>query len=281
MTVILKNLDPRTAQQILASAGYYNGAIDGDIGPATLHAVDRVVQNMPVSTKSWPRDRQVIGAVQRILDVQGYAPGLVDGYAGHNTSEAVTAWLSDKSRVDSTVDRSKPSPILSPGRLWSSTEQRRYPTQVDVPSFYGQPGSSLATAGICKLPIPFPLAWDVSSRVTQFRCHQKVAEPMSRVFAEAVKHYGEDQYRKLRLDLFGGCYNYREMRGGSAVSMHAYGIAFDLDPERNQLRWDSTRAAFARDEYIPFMNIVVSNGGTPAGYAWDGDFMHFQWARLK
>lgn len=281
MNVKLVKLDHRVAQQVLASALYYTGAIDGDIGPATMKAVERLLVNNEIPHKGWSKARQVVGAVQRILEAQGYEPGFIDGLMGHNTNEAITAWLSDQSGTSSGVDRDKPSPILTPGRLWTSTEQRRYPTQADVPLFYGIAGNALCTSGTCTLPFAFPLAWDLSSKINSFRCHEKVAAPMTRVFAEAAKHYGEKEYRRLRLDMFGGCYNYRNMRGGSSISMHAYGIAVDLDPERNQLRWDSKRAAFAKEEYIPFWNIVVQCGGTPAGYAWDGDWMHAQWARLK
>lgn len=283
MNVKLRKMDHRAAQQVLAAAGLYKGAIDGDLGPRTMEAVLAVEAKAKTLHAEWTDERRVIGAVQRILDDMGYEPGLVDGYAGHNTLEALTLFLSDRVASDSEVkrDREPPALIETIVRVRSSTEQLKYPVQADVPKFYGPAGGPLATAGVCKLPIPFYLSWNVSERVNQFRCHEKVAEPMTRVFAEAVKHYGESEYRRLRLDLFGGCYNYRKMRGSTAVSMHAYGIAFDLDPDRNQLRWDSTRAAFAKDDYVPFWNIVVQCGGTPAGYAWDGDWMHAQWARLK
>ena len=124
------------------------------------------------------------------------------------------------------------------------------------------------------------LSWDTDTKIHSFLCHELVAKPLTSIFLEAVKQYGEDRFRRLRLDLFGGCYNNRTMRGGKSKSMHAYGIAVDLDPERNQLRWDHSRASFAKPEYIPFWNIVVGHGATPAGYAWNGDWMHFSFSRL-
>lgn len=278
---IKTKIDPRTVQTIMATSGYYKGAIDGDLGPVFMKSVDVIDRNMGNKMRWWSEVRKVVGAVQRILDVQGYEPGKIDGYYGHNTANAITAFMSGLAGVPDEVDRDKPSPVLSPGRVWSSTEQRRYPTQDEVGLYYGPAGGPLATAGSCKLPIPFPLAWNTSQRVTKFACHERVADAFTAIFEDAVKHYGENEYRRLKLDMFGGCFNNRTMRGGKLKSMHAWGIAIDLDPERNQLRWGKDRAAFAKDDYIPFWNIVVGWGGTPAGYAWGADFMHFQMARFK
>lgn len=282
MSIKLTKMDHRAAQQVLASSGYYRGPIDGDLA-TVMTAVVAVEKNMPVSTLGWSDARRVVAAVQRVLDVQGYEPGMIDGYSGHNTNEALTAWLTDNMGNDSTVDRDVESPVLpsTSVRVRKSDAQLKWPVQADVSRFFGQRGSARATAGKCLLPIPHFLAWDKGQSVTSFRCHELVADAFTNIFRDAVKHYGETEYRRLRLDLFGGCFNDRRMRGGGAPSMHAYGIAVDLDPERNQLRWDHKRAYFARDEYIPFWNIVVGHGGTPAGYAWDGDWMHFQMARLK
>lgn len=282
-SVKLKGMDHRSAQMVLASTNYYKGAIDGDIGPATMSAVRAIERNSPINTSGWTDARRVIGAVQRVLDMRGYEPGLIDGYAGHNTQEALTTWLGDRVGSDSEVrrDREPPALVETVIRVRSSVEQLRYPVQADLENFYGPRGSAAATRGKVTLPIPFYLSWNVEERITGFSCHEKVAVPFQRIFEEAVRHYGESEYRRLRLDLYGGCFNNRAMRGGSKASTHAYGVAIDLDPERNQLRWDDKRASFAKPEYIPFWNIVVSHGATPAGYAWNGDWMHFQFARLR
>ncbi len=62
--------------------------------------------------------------------------------------------------------------------------------------------------------------------------------------------------------------------------MHAWGIAVDLDPERNPLRWGRDRASFAASAYEPFWTIVEAAGAPSLGRACNRDWMHFQFGRL-
>lgn len=155
-----------------------------------------------------------------------------------------------------------------------------WPRQSALTGFFGPAGEPACTAGSVKLPFPFVIAWDTSQRITRFSCHQKVAADFTGIFAEAAAHYGEKQFRALRLDRFGGCYNYRKMRGGSRLSMHAWGIAVDLDPERNGLKVSAPKAAFSAEAYVPFWKIVEAHGAVSLGRVRDFDWMHFQFARL-
>lgn len=155
-----------------------------------------------------------------------------------------------------------------------------WPRQADVPKVFGEAGNPQATAGMAVLAFPMVVAWDLNTVIRRFRCHAKVAKPMEAIFANTLQHYGEKEIKRLRLDRFGGCYNFRPMRGGKTFSMHAYGIACDLDPERNQLKWNKTRAAFAKADYVAFWNIVEAQGAISLGRERDFDWMHFQFARL-
>lgn len=163
----------------------------------------------------------------------------------------------------------KPAPVSGP-----------YPPQSGVAAFYGAAGGPDCTAGSCVLPFPFPLAWDDSQKVSRFSCHKRVAASLTGIFADAAAHYGEAEFRRLKLDRFGGCYNYRPMRGGTSLSMHAWGIAVDLDPINNQLKWGKDRASFARPEYEPFWRIVEAAGATSLGRAKNYDWMHFQFSGI-
>lgn len=155
-----------------------------------------------------------------------------------------------------------------------------WPKQTDVRAFFGEPGGPQATAGMVDLPYPMRIAWDTKSTINRFRCHAKVEKPLERIFAATLKHYGAGEVKRLGLDLFGGCYNFRPMRGSKRWSMHAYGIAVDLDPARNGLHTRAPKAAFSHPEYEPFWRIVEGEGAVSLGRTIGRDFMHFQFARL-
>lgn len=266
-------MNVRDVQTLLAKAGYYEGAIDGDAGPLTRRAVELVEANGRHDWSGWSQSRRLIAAAQVILGALGYEPGAIDGYWGPNTREALTDFQTELTTGRRpTVERElkRPEPEAA----------ERYPRQRDMPNFYGPAGSAAATAGRCELPFPFVIAWNTAQRVSSVSCHERIAQPFTAIFGEAARHYGEAEYRRLRLDRFGGCYNNRNMRGGSRKSTHAWGAAVDLDPENNQLRWGADRARFAQQEYEPFWRIVEAHGMVSLGRVADRDWMHFQAARL-
>ena len=142
---------------------------------------------------------------------------------------------------------------------------------------YGQP--NITGAGYLttiNLPYPMRLAWDLKTKVKRMSCHKKVAENFTSVFNELLDHYGLPEIQRLGIDLYGGCFNYRKMRGGNAWSTHSWGISIDLDPARNLLRETSRTARFARPEYKPMIDIFYKNGFESLGIEKNYDWMHFQ-----
>lgn len=271
-------MEPRDIQRLLKAAGYYGGGIDGDFGPKSAAAVTMVLERNKPEALKWSAHRQRIAAAQIVLEAAGYEPGAIDGYwlRGGTTHEAFNAWdhVSTMGFKEVLPGRSEAEISTSPGR------PGKWPSQRGVPSFYGPAGGSRATAGKAALPFPFRIAWNKSQRVRSFACHELVASSFTSIFRETAQHYGEREMVRLGLDLFGGCYNNRAMRGGSAKSMHAWGIAYDGDPERNQLRWGRDRAEFAKPAYGPFWSIVEAHGAVSLGRARNYDWMHFQFATL-
>jgi hypothetical protein len=69
------------------------------------------------------------------------------------------------------------------------------------------------------------------------------------------------------------------MRGGNAWSMHSWGIAFDFDPDRNQLKWGRDKAAFGRPEYGKWFELW-EEGAISLGRARNFDWMQTQFATL-
>lgn len=127
-----------------------------------------------------------------------------------------------------------------------------------------------------ELPYPMRLAWDLDTKVSKMRVHKLVKDNFKRVFDDLLAHYGYEKLVELGIDLFGGCFAYRKMRGGSSWSKHSWGIAIDLDPVRNQLHETSRTARFARPEYKPMIDIFYKHGFIGLGPERDFDWMHWE-----
>jgi len=104
--------------------------------------------------------------------------------------------------------------------------------------------------------------------------HKLCVPTFDKAFGNVLKHFGIDKIKELRLNISGGTYNYRLMRGGSRLSVHAYGIAIDMDPNYNPFPhpWHSGGIN------IDFANIMMEAGFWWRGYHGDIDPMHFQCA---
>jgi hypothetical protein len=142
---------------------------------------------------------------------------------------------------------------------------------------YGKPtqnGSPYLTT--IKLPYPMKLAWDKKVSVNKMSCHKLVAQNFTNVFNDLLAHYGLAELQRLEIDIFGGCFNFRAMRGGSDFSTHSWGIAIDLNPEKNTLKMSDKNAQFAKPEYKPMIDIFYKNGFISLGKEKNFDWMHFQ-----
>jgi hypothetical protein len=126
------------------------------------------------------------------------------------------------------------------------------------------------------LPYPMRIAWDPTHTVSTMVCHRLVADKFVAVFNDLLSHYGMAKLKELGIDLFGGCFNFRKMRGGTEWSTHSWGIAIDLDPSRNKLKETSKTARFARPEYKPMIDIFYKHGFISLGREKNYDWMHFQ-----
>lgn len=140
---------------------------------------------------------------------------------------------------------------------------------------YGQPGDT-SNLVVIQLPYSMRIAWDTKVTVTRMQCHRLVANQLKAIFNEILAHYGLVRIKQLGIDLFGGCYNFRQMRGGKDWSRHSWAIAIDLDPARNLLKETSKTARFARPEYKEMIDIFYRNGWESMGREKNYDWMHFQ-----
>lgn len=127
-----------------------------------------------------------------------------------------------------------------------------------------------------QLPYPMRLAWDTDTYVNKMRCHKLVADKFLAVFNEIHRVYGYAKIKELGIDLFGGCFNFRKMRGGNDWSRHSWAVAIDLDPARNKLKETSRTARFARPEYKAMIDIFYKHGFISLGVEKNFDWMHFE-----
>ncbi|PZW45633.1 D-alanyl-D-alanine carboxypeptidase-like protein [Humitalea rosea] len=268
-------------QAVLKADGLYAGEIDGAPNPAILEAIEArfsreaMAGRLAGGWEGWGPERRKIAVEQSIIRDAGIEVGKIDGLSGPSTSFGRDSFQSlqrtGKPLLIEGRDETPRHPIPASGKatIW--------PRQDECEAFYGPVGQNQV---MLTLPYEMRLAWDTSQRVTRFSCHAKVQPAFQRVFQRVLETYGEAKIHALRLDLFGGCLNVRKMRGGTKMSMHSWGIAIDLDPERNTLTMNHQQAAFAKPDYEPFWAIVEEEGLVSLGRTRDFDWMHFQAARL-
>jgi len=125
---------------------------------------------------------------------------------------------------------------------------------------YGKPSQEGKYLVTINLPYPMRLSWDKKTTVNKMQCHKLVVNNFTAVFNDILKHYGLAKIQELGIDLFGGCFAFRAMRNGNDFSRHSWGIAIDLDPDRNRLNETRSTARFARPEYKPMIDIFYKHG---------------------
>lgn len=128
---------------------------------------------------------------------------------------------------------------------------------------------------LTKIQLPYPMVYD-GKQVWNMRCHKLVADKFLAVFNDLLDHYGYEKIKELGIDRYGGCFNYRVMRGGTQLSRHSWGVAIDLDPARNLLKETSKTARFARPEYKDMIDIFYKHGFLSLGREKGYDYMHFE-----
>ncbi len=220
--------------------------------------------------------------------VQRHLGVAVDGWPGPATLEKLSLalgcwnlWTAVQTRVGVAADGSPgPETVRAVARELGVSLPRVWPTQAEVRSGrseFGAPGEGLVTVDV---PFPLRLAWNPETVVTRVTCHGLVAAELLGIFRKVLAHYGLERIRELGLDLYGGCFADRKVSVGTAKSMHAWGIAVDVDPERNDLNMHAPKARLSGAEYEAFWRFVEEAGAVSLGRARGYDWMHFQFARL-
>lgn len=148
-------------------------------------------------------------------------------------------------------------------------------TSTEIIAKYGQPGHPENLVMI-NLPYPMKIAWDLTHSVTRMQIHKDCAESVKAIFTDILAHYGLVEIQRLKIDYFGGSYNFRKMRNGTEWSVHSWGCAIDLDPQENALEEHADKALFAKPEYKAMIDIFYKHGWFSLGREKNYDWMHFQ-----
>lgn len=208
------------------------------------------------------KNSKLVFVLQVVLTEMGVNPGPIDGIFGSKTLNALQVY---KAKLEKRENFERPDETIS---------ANKWPTYNQLINYYGPPGE----ANLIEVELPYPhrLAWDTSEIVTTTRCHHKVAKSYLRVLGKVLSEYGPSGISDLRLDMYGGCYSYRNMKGSDKKSTHSWGIAFDYDPIRNQFQWGADRASFAHTDYDKWWSFWEEEGWASLGRALNFDWMHIQ-----
>lgn len=285
----------KDVQTELTRLDLYHRGIDGDYGPRTDDAIEALFLKEHVSGfDRWSDARRTVAAEQLLAKLRGIEVGTIDGLVGPQTRHALEIWDARKAnnwqpvpavenwrdQRDADITAGKiivppPSRPLPP--LAAAQPHPAWPRQSRVPEFYGAIGTRQISL---TLPFAMLIAWETDKAISKWSCHEKCAENFERIWVRSLDHYGLSQIRMLGLDLWGGTLNVRKMRGSNAWSMHSWGIAEDVDPDRNQLKWHRAQAVLDNPEYDAFWGFVYAEGAIGLGRERDYDWMHFQFALL-
>ncbi len=172
--------------------------------------------------------------------------------------------------------------------------KNKWPLEKDIESHFGRiqlgsdgrptPRWEASNLVAASLPVGYhlKLSWDEKVTIRKFTCHRAVRPIFETIFEEIWLLYGKDARAidEARMNRFGGCYNFRRKRGGSQLSTHSWGIAVDLDPEKNPLgKPYNANAGMMPMEVVN----IFERYGAEWGGRWGNrcDAQHFQFARTK
>ncbi len=196
--------------------------------------------------------KETIKLVQKKLGVT------VDGIAGQKTWAAIAAALG----------------------VTNTKAVAKFPTQAVVRSgnsIFGKPGDE---SNLVNIKPAYQLYY-CGKPVKTIRVHKLIAPNVEAALKEILAHYGQAKIKALGLDQYSGSYNYRKSTNGSALSMHAWGIALDFAAEKNTYAMKKPQASLSKPECEMWWKIWEKHGAVSLGRECNYDWMHLQFAKLK
>jgi hypothetical protein len=189
-----------------------------------------------------------------------------------------SVWMWGSDRAGSLLESLLPAgaPVtVTPSLAREASSDRPLPT-VAIKERFGEFSFRPASGDL----IEVDEKWRAESIVTvempvlgEFKCHRRVVPYLRAAMAQVEAEGLLALIDPVDFQLAGGCYNARLMRGGDkgfAVSRHAWGAAFDLNPSTNQYGDPPLL-----DERL---GRIMQDWGFVWGAGWTvPDGMHFEW----
>lgn len=148
-------------------------------------------------------------------------------------------------------------------------------TDAAITAFFG---ARAAETNLVLIDPPYPMVYEqaegVFIKLKKLRCHGLVAPSLSRILGRIGAEVSEDERYRLALNVFGGIYQPRRMRGSATSwSRHSWGIAIDLAPRQNGLRTPWPSVATMPEAVI---EMFEAEGWKSYARSMSRDAMHFQ-----
>lgn len=153
-----------------------------------------------------------------------------------------------------------------------------WPKQSQCFTKFGNPSLPTFRKHLTTINPPFPM-WMGDIPIKRITVNKICSESLSRILHKIWEHYGKDKnlIKRAGVDVFSGAWAVRPMRGGRNLSMHAYGLAIDINAPENQLGW---KPGYHSDSFTDDHPVVIFF--KEEGWVWGGDWksrpdgMHFQ-----
>lgn len=157
-----------------------------------------------------------------------------------------------------------PSAAASASNLSTQT----IPSKDLIDEALGPPGTK-CDVPLVRVEVPFPMtvAWDGSQTVSHILVHEAAAPYFKRAIELVVQRGLQSEF-----GLFGGTFVARKIRGTTAASSHAWGVAIDINPAGNQLKWGRDRAS---------MSLELARTMEEAGFVSLGLQRNFDWGHFE
>jgi hypothetical protein len=125
---------------------------------------------------------------------------------------------------------------------------------------------------VFELPFPMVLSWQPNTVIRRFQAHKLAGMYIISALIKMRDTHGYGFLKERKIDRYGGCFNFRLIRGGDQLSNHSWGTAIDINPDIGRLgsREDA-------DRYPRFIIDAFESEGFVWGGRWKRpDAMHFE-----